>query len=227
MLGNKVFAIVALVGAMAVALTATPISADYPPKSKDKVAICHKPGTKSEKTMEVPAAAVPGHLNHGDTLGACGSGPVETPTEVPAGLQDILLDSDGFATAGVGAAGDVDAVVGDKLERFADGCTYSLGVIDNDASGDWSKPDDLIVESAAFGTEANWQFYVAEDKAILDLDGSLKDGQEVHYWKGAALAQLQIKYRPNNDDGCWSPGGDIFLDANGNGLLDAYNSWAG
>ena len=36
-----------------------------------KVAICHKPGTKAEKTLKVPPDAVPGHLGHGDALGAC------------------------------------------------------------------------------------------------------------------------------------------------------------
>jgi hypothetical protein len=39
--------------------------------AKDKVTICHKPGTPAEKTMEVPANAVSGHLAHGDRLGSC------------------------------------------------------------------------------------------------------------------------------------------------------------
>jgi len=37
----------------------------------DKVTICHKPGTPAEKTLQVPAQAVPGHLGHDDTLGPC------------------------------------------------------------------------------------------------------------------------------------------------------------
>jgi hypothetical protein len=37
----------------------------------DKVTICHKPGTKAQKTLQVPPDAVPGHLGHGDTLGPC------------------------------------------------------------------------------------------------------------------------------------------------------------
>lgn len=36
-----------------------------------KVKLCHKPGTNAEKTLEVPASAVPGHLGHGDVLGEC------------------------------------------------------------------------------------------------------------------------------------------------------------
>ncbi len=39
----------------------------------DRVTICHKPGTPAEKTLRLPQSAVPGHLGHGDTLGACGS----------------------------------------------------------------------------------------------------------------------------------------------------------
>jgi len=40
-------------------------------KGHDKMTICHKPGTKAEKTMSVPESAVKGHLAHGDHLGAC------------------------------------------------------------------------------------------------------------------------------------------------------------
>lgn len=36
-----------------------------------KVTICHKPGTPAEKTLEIPEAALKGHLKHGDTVGAC------------------------------------------------------------------------------------------------------------------------------------------------------------
>lgn len=36
-----------------------------------KVTICHKPGTPAEQTKAVPETAVPGHLGHGDSLGAC------------------------------------------------------------------------------------------------------------------------------------------------------------
>jgi len=35
------------------------------------VSICHKPGTPAEKTLWLPASAIPGHLGHGDFRGAC------------------------------------------------------------------------------------------------------------------------------------------------------------
>ena len=35
------------------------------------ITLCHKPGTPAEKTLVLPAAAVPGHLRHGDYEGVC------------------------------------------------------------------------------------------------------------------------------------------------------------
>jgi hypothetical protein len=40
-------------------------------EAADKITICHMPGRRAEKTMEVPQSAVAGHLGHGDRLGAC------------------------------------------------------------------------------------------------------------------------------------------------------------
>ena len=37
----------------------------------ERVDVCHKPGTSSQRTIEVAQSAVRGHLSHGDTLGAC------------------------------------------------------------------------------------------------------------------------------------------------------------
>lgn len=36
-----------------------------------RTTVCHRPGTSAEKTMELPSQATQGHLDHGDTLGAC------------------------------------------------------------------------------------------------------------------------------------------------------------
>lgn len=48
------------------------ITVESTPEPEDgKVTICHKPGTPAEKTLEVPEAALKGHLKHGDTLGPC------------------------------------------------------------------------------------------------------------------------------------------------------------
>ena len=40
-----------------------------------KTIICHKPGTNAQKTMNIPNAALAGHLNHGDYTGVCTGDP--------------------------------------------------------------------------------------------------------------------------------------------------------
>ena len=45
------------------------------------VTICHKPGTPAQKTKSLPEPAIPGHLDHGDTLGACSDGPTVADTD--------------------------------------------------------------------------------------------------------------------------------------------------
>jgi len=48
------------------------------------VTVCHKPGTPAEKSLTVDEKAVPGHLGHGDYLGACVPGePDPDPTDEP------------------------------------------------------------------------------------------------------------------------------------------------
>lgn len=48
---------------------------------KQKVTICHMPGTPAQKTLEVPAGALSGHLAHGDVMDSCSDLP---PAGVPA-----------------------------------------------------------------------------------------------------------------------------------------------
>jgi len=38
--------------------------------NNEKVLVCHKP-KKNPHTLSLPQSAVPAHLGHGDTLGAC------------------------------------------------------------------------------------------------------------------------------------------------------------
>ena len=38
---------------------------------RNKTTICHKPDTKTERTIEVDTSEVPAHLGHGDFLGSC------------------------------------------------------------------------------------------------------------------------------------------------------------
>jgi hypothetical protein len=40
-------------------------------QKRQKVTLCHQPGTPAQQTLVVPAPAVPAHLGHGDRLGPC------------------------------------------------------------------------------------------------------------------------------------------------------------
>ena len=54
--------------------TITPTATITPtttPTATVRILICHKPGTPAEKTMALPPDAIPDHLAHFDTLGAC------------------------------------------------------------------------------------------------------------------------------------------------------------
>ncbi|MEJ2746615.1 MAG: DUF5666 domain-containing protein [Anaerolineae bacterium] len=49
----------------------TPAPPPLPGETGAKVTLCHKPDSKNPHTITVAQSAVPAHLNHGDTLGAC------------------------------------------------------------------------------------------------------------------------------------------------------------
>jgi hypothetical protein len=44
---------------------------ETPAEESEKVLICHKPDKKGGHTLSISSSAVPAHLGHGDTLGAC------------------------------------------------------------------------------------------------------------------------------------------------------------
>lgn len=56
---------------------------------KDKVTICHKPGTPAQQTLQVAKPALSGHLGHGDTQGPCGP-----PPPVDADGDGFVVDDD-------------------------------------------------------------------------------------------------------------------------------------
>ena len=63
-------------------------------QGEEKITICHKPGTPSERTLEVPASALEAHLAHGDTTGACGAGGEGTPPgdELNADYKQVRVE---------------------------------------------------------------------------------------------------------------------------------------
>jgi hypothetical protein len=57
-----------------------------------RILICHKPGTAAEQTLALPAAEIPEHLAHLDTLGACQGAPSLTwATELVVALTRWLM----------------------------------------------------------------------------------------------------------------------------------------
>jgi hypothetical protein len=52
-------------------ITPTVPTDTLPITATETVTICHKPGTPAEKTLVLPAAALFGHLRHGDEQGVC------------------------------------------------------------------------------------------------------------------------------------------------------------
>jgi hypothetical protein len=60
-----------------------PSGTDAAAPGRAQVAICHKPGTSAQQTLNVADPAVPAHLRHGDRLGACGLPPGATACPIP------------------------------------------------------------------------------------------------------------------------------------------------
>jgi hypothetical protein len=59
--------------------------------AKQKITICHMPGTPAQITLEVPSNALSGHLAHGDVVGSC--------THLPPGGTPLQPETaDGVST---------------------------------------------------------------------------------------------------------------------------------
>jgi len=65
---------VAGVRGLSAPVCAAPLTLPTPPPRSGLVTLCHQPGTPAQMTLTLPAPAVPGHLRHGDTRGACPTG---------------------------------------------------------------------------------------------------------------------------------------------------------
>ena len=61
-------------GIAALALVVAVLAAGKP---TDKVTICHMPDSGTPHTMTVSQNALPAHMNHGDTNGACPGSPFQ------------------------------------------------------------------------------------------------------------------------------------------------------
>jgi hypothetical protein len=106
----------------------------------DKVTICHKPGTPAEGTIEVSSSAVPAHLEHGDTLGACGQVHLECPFRMIIELDDG--ESVGFSVVYDGKYSLIFKTSAEPFEVQAPEGTvvtqYYYKVLYGDGQGTWT-----------------------------------------------------------------------------------------
>ncbi len=192
----------------------------------DKVFLCHKEDKSPNNprngyhTISVAPASVQAHLNHGDTMGACGDGGDNTDTDgdgVPD-VIDIDDDNDGIIDTVEG----LDDADGDGIPNHLDIDSDGDGILDN-KEAQWSHEyiapsgldansnglDDVYETSDKLGiTPVNTDLHRGGNGKIpdyLDIDSDI-DGI-----RDNIEAQVYTSYIP--------PSG---IDANKNGLDDAY-----
>ena len=126
--------IAALVAAAGLTAGTGAALADPPGGPHTPVEICHKPGTPAEHALVVDDDAVPGHLGHGDSVGACAA--VTPPTHGcgSAGSGSAGSGSAGSGSAGSGFAGSGFAgsgrwpgcPIGSRTARKREPCAHGL-----------------------------------------------------------------------------------------------------
>ena len=194
-------------------VVATAVAAPAP-----KITICHKYDTLDQATLTIGYAAVSAHLvNHGDWHGVCPE-------------SDKFIDVDGIATPDRGLPLGIDVAVGDTLTGWPTGF-YTEGIdwFDNDATCTWTSGDDLHLErdgSCATGI-GDGIHQLGFDCALLDLDASFYDGQQVDVdlesgtqWSGCTPSDPLLMFYDADSNGFYDNGEDIVLDANANGVFD-------
>lgn len=188
---------------------------------KPKFPVCHQYGTPAQKTLLLPYEGVMGHINgHGDFACTC---PV----------ADFWIDADGSATPGRGLPGAIDPYICGRLTSWPTGGLYVEGIdwFDNDGTCTWTFGDDLHVEGPAHPTAFRDGFHDANpnfvDPLVLDLDGSLFDGQQVDVdletgtvFTSCPGVDPHLKFFDANANGVWDDGEDIIFDTNNDGVFN-------
>lgn len=102
----------------------------------DKVTICHKPGTPAEKTMTIPDNAVPGHVGHGDTIGACpaGSSSSSSSSSTSASSISSSFSSSSFSSSSQGG-GSWGQTCNDRVFVESNGNINTLSVVNMTVKG--------------------------------------------------------------------------------------------
>jgi cysteine-rich repeat protein len=140
-------------------------------------------------------------------------------------INDRIIDSDGSKSPDPGAPETVDVRCGDRLSDFQ-GNPEGLDMFDNDGNGLWTfgpGGDDLHVEDPNNGicptAIRDGLHQLGQDCKVLDVDGSLFDGQNVTCDFGANCVPF-VRFHDRNGDGVWNNGEDIVYDGNDNHIFD-------
>lgn len=186
---------------------------------KPKFPVCHKFGTPAQKTLYLPYEGVMGHINgHGDFACTCP-------------ISDLFIDVDGIATLGRGLPSGIDSLICGSLTSWPTGF-YIEGIdwFDNDGTCTWTLGDDLHLEAPQGACPTgirNALHEVGADCDVLDLDGSLFNGQQVDVdlesgttFTGCPGVDPLLKFFDANANGFWDNGEDIVLDVNGDGVFN-------
>jgi hypothetical protein len=154
------------------------------------------------------------------------------PTSKTTPLIDRIIDLDGIATADVGGPGDQQVTPGAALTSWpTGGGSEGIDMFDNDGNAAWTfgaAGDDLHLEDPAGACETairDGVHNLGADCKVLDIDGSLTDGQPVNcdFEVGAFCPPGlpdNVKFHDANGDAVYNNGEDIVLDVNGNGVFD-------
>ena len=148
------------------------------------------------------------------------------------GPNDRCIDADGTLTPGDGIPSSVQVVPGNLLTTFPVVAPNGSGLalFDNNGNQVFNfgfTGDDLAAQgSAACPTGMlNGVFDAGADCPVLDLNGSLTNGQTIdcNLETGAGCTPplpAPITYFDANNNGSWDNGEDIVLDVNGNFVCD-------
>ncbi len=141
---------------------------------------------------------------------------------------DRIIDADGTATPTEGIPAGVQVRCGDPLILIITTPNVAgLDVFDNDGNGLWTfgpAGDDIHLEDPSAGTcptaRRNGIYdnnAVFQDCVVLDLDGSLVDGQLVTCDNAC---YDQVTFLDSNGNGFYDDGEDLVLDSNANRIFD-------
>lgn len=131
-------------------------------EKEDKVAICHKPNSKAEKTIEVSESAVASHLSHGDKPFACDALVIGEPgiAQQFSGVDPFDLESSTLTFTPLGPSNysfEVTESVTSFPEVPGDGTTTSVLALSDDSFVEKSIPS-----TPFFGTDFN-SFFIGSN----------------------------------------------------------------